>query len=505
MLLNPYLKSWLYLSMIYAVCHGSVCAKEWHISPSLVTGETYTDNINLSAKDKKSAFITEISPSIAAQRNTKNVQLDLEYKLQNLFNASDGENKIFHQLNTNARFQLIENSLFFNARASNNQQNINNNFISNNNLSNINNRTNATSYGFSPQWTPHFNGYAIGDIRFNYDELSFDGGGASNATRTEEVINLSSDKRFSNNMLWRIAYANRSEERQNGNNINFQNTEAETRLFIFKNINIFALVGQSDNSYQTQNNSYNNGAYYTIGGQWQPSQRLSLEAGYGINSHVTLSILPLKNMTWVTTFRNRGVGLNTGNTWQTDFSYKTNRSTIYANYLEDTTSSQGTLLDQAYGAKNIFQQSRFNQNDNQINNSLPTLSNEAYIRKRANVGWDYQMGKSLFSARLYNERRVFQTTNFKEEVSGIFVSWNWQVAQSMRVFISPLWQHTARYNSSDVRKDIAVGLSRVIPVKFDSLNGLNAIVEYRHSNQASDIIDNNFDENRLTANLLLSF
>lgn len=493
------------MSLIYTVCHGSACAKEWIVSPSLVTGETVTDNLNLSAKNKKSAFITEISPGLVVRRHTKNVNLDLKYKLQSLFNASDGENKIFHQLDTNARFQIVENSLFFNARASNNQQNINNNFISNNNISNINNRTNVTSYGFSPQWTPHFNGYAIGDIRFNYDELSFGSTAASSATRMEEIINLSSDKKTAKNLLWRFAYANRSEIRQNGNDINFQNTEAEMRLFTAKHLNFFAIVGESDNSYQTQSNSYNNGAYYTIGAQWQPSQKFSLEAGYGTNSHVTLNISPLRNMTWATTFRNRGVGLNTGNTWQTDLKYTTNRSTIYANYLEDTTSSQGTLFDQAYGAQNIFQQTRFSQNDNQINNTLPSLSNEAYIRKRANIGWDYQMGRSLFSTRLYNERRIFQTSNLKEEVSGVFTSWNWQVANSMRLFISPLWQHTSRSNSDDVRKDIAIGLSRVIPIKFDSVDSMNAMVEYRHSNQTSNLIDNNFDENRLTANLLLSF
>ncbi|MEQ1637584.1 MAG: TIGR03016 family PEP-CTERM system-associated outer membrane protein [Methylococcales bacterium] len=478
-------------------------AKEWLFTPSLRIGEVFTDNVNLTAKDRQSAFVTQISPGIGVSRNANRMKLNLNYRLQNLFNASNNQNNIYHFLQVDSRFKLIDNSLFLEARASNNQQNINNAVLSNSNVTGSLNRTNVTSYGFSPHWTPHFNGYAVGDIRFNYDEIKTGSSVISNTTRTQEIINITSDRRFSNNLLWRISYNNREEKRTTSNSLKFQNAEAEARLKMTKSLSVFALAGNSNNQYQTLNNSYKNGAYYTVGAQWKPMRQFGIEAGYGINSHVTVNLKPFRNFSWETTYRNRGIGTNLGNTWQTDLNYSFKHANVNLNYLEDTTSTQGALLSQAYSAQNIFQQLR--QTPDQINYNLSTLTNEVYVRQRANVGLDYYTGRSIFSAKLYDERRLFQLSGLKEEVAGILVSWNWQFGHSMNVYISPLWQHTSRFNSSDNRKDIAIGISRYVPVKFDANGGMNAVLEYRHSNQNSDLIENSFDENRLTANLLIAF
>jgi uncharacterized protein (PEP-CTERM system associated) len=486
--------------MIFVLCQRPLFAKDWLFSPSLTAGEIFTDNVDLTATNKQTAFVTEISPGISVSRSTDRVKLNLDYKLQNLFNASNSQNNSYHIFDFETDLQLVNNLLFLDARANSSQQSINNNILSNSNVTGRLNRTNVTSYGFSPILKPHFNGYAEGDIRFNYDEIKIDSSALSDTTRTEEIINIVSDKRFYNNVGWRVTYNNRDEQRSGGNNVKFQNAEAEARLKINRELNVFSLVGVSDNNFQTITNSYKNGAYYTVGAQWKPMRQFSIEAGYGTNSHVTLSLMPFRNVSWETTFRNRGVGTNVGNIWQTDFVYKAKRTDLNINYLEDTTSSQGALLGQTYAAQNIYQQFT-----SPINYNLPTLSNELYIRKRANAIVDYRSGKSVFSTKLYDERRVFQVSGIKEEVTGIVASWNWHFTHTMDVYISPLWQHTSRFNSSDVRKDIAIGLSRVIPIKFDRAGGMNAILEYRHTNQDSDLLENSFDENRLTANLLIAF
>ncbi|NOT83934.1 MAG: TIGR03016 family PEP-CTERM system-associated outer membrane protein [Methylococcaceae bacterium] len=503
MLLNYCLKLLFYMPLIFFLYQRPLLAKEWLFSPSLSIGQIYTDNVNLSAKNKQSAFITQTSPGIRVNRNTDRIKFSLNYKLQNLFNARNAQNNLYHFLQLDSRFKLIDNSLFLEARAGNNQQNINNNINSNSNAVGSLNRTNVTSYGFSPHWTPHFNGYAVGDIRFNYDEIKTGSNAIANSTKTEEIINITSDRRFSNNLMWRIAYANREEKRNNNNSIKFQNAEAEARFKITKNLNLFALVGESNIQYQTTNNSYKNGVYYTVGAQWKPMRQFNIEAGYGINSHVTINVMPFRNFNWATTFRNRGIGSNIGNTWQTNLNYTLKHAAVNATYFEDTTSSQGVLLSQAYAAQNIYQQAH--QIPDQINYNISSLSNEVYIRKLANVGFDYLTGKSTFSTKLYDERRIFQESGLKEEVTGLLASWNWQFAHTMTAYISPLWQHTSRFNSSDNRKDIAVGISRFIPIQFGTHAGVNAVFEYRYSNQDSDVIENSFDENRLTANLLIAF
>jgi uncharacterized protein (PEP-CTERM system associated) len=496
---NDYLRSGLYLFVIFFLCHRPLYSKDWLFSPSLNAGEVFTDNINLT-NNKQSAFVTEVTPGIAITRNTNRVKLNLNYKLQNLFNANTEQNSLYHLLNFNSNFQLVNNSLFFDTRASNTQQNISNNVISNNNISGSLNRTNVTSYGFSPTWTPHFKGYANGNIRINYDEITTGNGVTADTTKTEEIINFASDKRLYKNLNWTVTHYNHDEQRTSNTGVKYQTSEAQIRFQINKKLNVFSLAGYSDNNYQTTGNSYRNGAYYTVGLQWIPTKRFNIEAGLGNNSYVTLNLMPLRNINWQTTFRHREIGTNLGNIWQTDFNYRTNHADVGINYLEDTTSSQGALLSQTYAAQNIFQQF-----SSPINYNLPTLSNEVYIRKRANAVFNYRSGKSVFTTKLYDERRAFQLSNLKEEVSGVLLSWNWRFTQTMNVFISPLWQHTSRYNSSDVRKDFAIGVSRAIPVKFDRNGGMNAILEYRHTNQESNLIENSFDENRLTANLLIAF
>lgn len=501
MLVNGYLKLGFYGLLVFCVGPHPLWAKDWLFSPTVNTGMIYTDNVNLK-KDKQSAFVLETSPGIAVSRNTENVRLGLNYKLQNLFNASSSQNNLYHIFNFNSSLQVVNNSLFLDTRASNTQQNSSSSVTSNSNISGIN-RTNVTSYGFSPSWTPHFNGYAVGNIRFNYDEIKTDNSAISDTTQTGQSVNITSDKRFSNKLSWRITHANSEQQRNNSSSVKLQNSEAETRLKISKNVSFISLLGYSDNQYQTTSSSFKNGAYYTLGALWKPSRQFSIEAGYGNNSYVTLAVSPFRRLNWETTFRHKEIGTNLGDIWQSNFSYQAKRTNVTVGYLEDTVTSQSTLLSQA--ATTLGQTASATQYAPPINNAVASLSNSVYIRKRANATIAFNTGKSIFSANVYDERRLFQDTGRKEDLTGITASWTWQFAHSMNVYVSPLLQHTTRYNTVDIRKDIAIGVSKVIPVKFSRAGGMNAVLEYRHSNQKSDLVENTFDENRLTANLLIAF
>jgi uncharacterized protein (PEP-CTERM system associated) len=507
MLFKYYLRYWFYLLLIFFIYQRSLFAKDLLFTPSLTASQIFSDNFNLSGVDKKSAFITEMSPGISVRKQANWLNLNLDYKLQNLFNLSTGNSSLFHMLQMNSKFQLANNSLFLETRASNTQQSISTNSISNSNAIGALNRTNTTSYGFSPHWTPHFNGYAVGDIRYNYDVVNTGTSAVQNVIRTEEIVNIASDQRFSYNVMWRLAHSNRDYKSANGSGIRFQDDEAEARIKIHKDISMFSLVGYSDTDFEV-NKFYKNGGYYTAGLRWQPLHEFGIEAGYGINSYVTMSLKPFRGINWETTFRRREIGTNVGNIWQSSFSYQAKHADLKMNYLEDVQTAQNMLLNQVNGSQNVSQLPGPNQIPGQINVLLPTLSNDVFIRKRADAQISYKTGKSVISTQIYDERRFFQLGSYEQELKGISASWNWYFAHTMSFFVSTLLQKTQSTSivtPSNVRKDFAIGLSRAIPVKIGTNGGMNAAFEYRHTNQDSELIGYNFDENRLTANLLIAF
>ncbi len=73
------------------------------------------------------------------------------------------------------------------------------------------------------------------------------------------------------------------------------------------------------------------------------------------------------------------------------------------------------------------------------------------------------------------------------------------------LFIRPGWQQITRDDSKDKRWTISAGLMRRIPISIGRKSKLNAKIEYQYVNQQSNVVINEFIENRITANLLLTY
>jgi hypothetical protein len=489
-----------------------VLATDWKIIPSLTLSGTYSDNINLAPSGNgKGAFVTELSPGISIRGLNGRHRLNLDYRMQNLQNAG-GNNKfdIFHQLQLNSNSVLVRNSLFLDLRSTISQQNessIGRN--ANDNLSGGRNRTNVITYGVSPAWTPNFNGYVNGVVRFDYDHVSTSGTGLASTTDTfEESVRLNSGRRFSR-FTWFVDFVNRDEKRADGDDVKFQNSLAELRGYINRYFSVFTQFGYSNNSFRTTTDENKNGFFYNVGARWRPSARFSLEAAAGNNSFVTVEILPNRRMRWITTYRFNDIGTNTGSVWETGFDFRTKRSFWKASYVEDTTTVQNVLSNiQSFTVIDEFGNpvnDPVTQQPVQSDISLPTLQNQVFIRKRGTVSGAYRTGKSNFFVQFISERRAFQVSQTKDDVIGVNGSWDWRFTRRSAFFIRPSWLQTTRENSFDNRWDVALGLTRTIPVRIGRRGNLNARIEYRYVNQSSDLEINEFIENRITANLLFTY
>ena len=472
------------------IFNAPVWALNWTIRPSLDLEQVYSDNIKLTDTDKKSALVTELSPGVVINGSSAISYFDFNYKMQNLYNAGgDSGIDINNQLKMDTLYEFVSNRVFMESSSSISQQNISNRRIQSDNISGDDSIATVSTFKLSPYWTPHFKGFADGEIRVTYDRVN-SSGSESSLSKTNSLaqnIKLTSGHDFSS-MSWFVTFNNSESSNSDSEDVNFQDSEVEVRYAIGRKFSIFARGGHSNNSFSSNSESNQNGVHYTLGGQWRPSLRLNVEAGIGNNSFITVDISPFRRLHWVTTFANNDIGLNTGNTWNSELNYRTRRSVWKLTYNEKTVTTQRLLLDQ--------------QVSTQFNTRLPTLTDEVFITKRADASFTFHTGKSDVIAKAYKTIRTFEQSDDDEEVTGFNVSWNWKFSRRTSALFKSNWQQTESEGIDafvDERIDFSVGITRNI------LSRLNGKVEYRYVDQSSDDDLNTYSENRVTATLSLQY
>ena len=540
----------LVVVIIYVVLHCEQSyALSWTMIPSVQTQKIYSDNINLAPSgSEKSAFVTSVNPGFSINGQSARSTMNFNYRMQNLYNAGGNNGlSIYNQLQSNSHNVLLANKFFIDSNSSISQQNINNNLIGTSNINGSNNNTTVYNFGFSPYWTPRFANYASGIARMNFNTIATGGGNTANNTNINsisdsfnlaETINLQSGSYFQR-INWNFSFNNNENYRLNSPTISFQNTNGRIGIPINAYFNVFTQGGYSNNNYQSNsinnNGNTNTGAYYTVGGQWRPSQRFNITAGAGNNNFVTVFASPMSRITTTTTYSNNAVGTNfgqyspgnaTGNTgqnsqatgggnsgqnWTMAWKYQARRSSWTLTHNNTTTTSQQILSqNQIVPAENLANNLISNSDLNQriINN--PSLTNQVIVTKTWNLSSSFTPGKSTFSANIYADDYTYQTVGNNQNVIGLSSSWIWPFASKTSGYLRPQWQHIENQGTSNNSQyyTIAIGINRTFTSR------LNGVLEFRHMNQTSNGnentvqlggLTNDYQENRVTASLFMRF
>ena len=533
-------------------------ALSWTINRTVQAQEIYSDNIRLSSSNKQSAFVTSLNPGFSILGKSPRSNLNFNYRMQNIYNAGGNNGlNIYNQLQSNSHNIFIQNKLFLDSNTSISQQNINNNRIGADNINGSGNSTNVYTFGLSPYWTPHFGNYAYGTLRGNFNTIATGASSSSNnnsgtltssnnnlntisnSVNLAETINLNNGTYFQR-VNWNLSFNNNENYRLNSPNVKFQNSNARVSTPINKYFNVFAQGGYTNNDFQSTTGSNNSGFYYTVGGQWKPSQLYSITAGAGNNSFVTVYISPMQRLNWTTTYSNNAVGTNfgqysglnggvnggvssginsgingggnSGQNWQTALNYRTRRSTWTLTHNNNTTTSQQILAqNQIFPVQNQLGNPLSNPEPNPriINN--PNLTNEVIVTKTWNFSVSFNTGKSTLSANAYDQDYVYQLSGNNQKIIGVSGTWNWPFASKTSAYIRPQWQHIDNQGSANNTQYYTV----VIGVNRSITSQLNGLLEFRHVNQTSDGnadnflsgngFANNYQENRATASLFMRF
>lgn len=507
-------------------------AFDWQLRPNLSMMEMFSDNLALSDNAKKSGFVTEVAPGVSIYGVSPWSNFNLNYRLQGLYNAGGRDAvDINHQLQMNSLYQAVRNTLFLQMNSSISQQNSNNSYIASDNLSGNGSRTEVRTFNVSPYWTPHFGQYASGLFKVGYQSTNFDNAvndiANQNSISDSETIStqgrLSSGSKF-NVLRWNLNYSSQDQSSVSAQDVRFEQYQGDVRYYINRKFNVFGNIGYENNDYQSLSNSINNGFFYTFGGQWNPSKWYSLEAGYGNNKHVSMRFNPSANLFGYVTYRDKDVGLNNGSSWDANLRYIAQHATVNFTYSQETTTVQQLLAQQAVfnpvGAEidpvtgQLLDPSSgliFDPVTGQIlNPNLPNFVNDVLVNKQANLSFSYRTGKSSYNLSVYNSRRSYELSPQEDNVYGASGNWDWQFAPRLSLYLRPTWQSSEFSNSvngasTNERYDLALGLTRAIPINLGRPLMMNTRLEFRHINQSSDQSINDYTENRATANFAVRF
>ena len=527
-------------------------ALSWTIYPTIQAQEIYSDNIKLARPGREqSAFVTALNPGISLNANSPRSTWNFNYRMQNLYNAGGDDGiTIFNQLQSNSHNIFISNKLFLDTFSTIGQQNINNNRLGADNINGSANSTNVYNFGLSPYWTPRFGNYANGTARLNFNTVVIGDNSSpiynlnsplnnnlnnnfnsalntvSDSQNFAQTLNLNSGSYFQR-VSWNLSFNNNENYRVNSPNVKFQNSNGRVNTSINQKFSVFAQGGYSNNDYQSTTGDNNSGFYYTVGGQWQPSQRFSLTAGAGNNSYVTVYISPMQRLNWTTTYSNNAVGTNfgqysgasgvsgggnAGQNWQTALNYRTRRSTWSLTHDNNTTTSQQILAqNQIFPAQNQLGNpiNNLEPNSRAINN--PNLNDEVILTKNWNFSVSFNTGKSTLTGNAYFNNYQYQISDTNQKLTGVSGTWNWKFASQTSAYLRPQWQMTDNQGSINNQQyyTVSIGMNHSITSR------LNGVLEFQHVNQSSDgsssisqLLNNlafDYQENRVTASLFMRF
>jgi uncharacterized protein (PEP-CTERM system associated) len=109
------------LAWVIGACVGGLpigaCAGEWTITPRAAAQEIYTDNVLLTSTNRRSDFITTLSPGIAISGDSARLQAKLDYSpLLQAYALTPGQDVIGHNLYANGTATIVPDLFFFDAR-----------------------------------------------------------------------------------------------------------------------------------------------------------------------------------------------------------------------------------------------------------------------------------------------------------------------------------------------------------------------------------------------------
>lgn len=276
----------------YSIAAACVCsvsqgalAGDWKSGYGVNVREVFTDNVCLSEDNKKSEFITTVTPNFSIKGSSGRAKLNV-YGAMEVNNLTDSnkcssnggnDDNLNPRLSGNGTVELVSNLLYIDGTA-NIQQNSINPFepSGDSNLNRNDNRNTTYDYSVSPYLIHRFSDVAKLNVRYTYDDQENSESAVGNSDQQSVFASLTSLPGWSK-LSWGLQGNYQKVSYDEDSSTPDQQDELSSVSFnlgyqINRKWKIFGSVGDEFNDFETVNDE-TEGNIWSAGFEWTPNPR----------------------------------------------------------------------------------------------------------------------------------------------------------------------------------------------------------------------------------------
>jgi hypothetical protein len=450
---------------------GPAAAQEWVFAPRVTLGQTWTDNVTLAPDGlEESEWITELTPGFTLGRDGPRARLQLDYDLQALWFADNSDfNDQFHQLNGTGNFELAPETLFLDAFARYDQQNINTSGrVAYDNIFQTGNRTDTVVFGASPYHVGRWGTWGESLVRYQYQGTRFTNTDDTTVNVEDSDTNAISaslgsplaGRRFS----WRTSGSTSRTEFDQAPEFRYDRVALDLGLPVGLRTRLTGTVGQESDIEEDSSAGGLDANFWFVGVEWNPNELESFEGRVGNRFY--------------------------GTAYEFNYTRRGARGELGLSYSEEPTTASGVL-----GGDDAFVPGT-------RPGGRPTLDTRVFLQKRLTGRADYELTRSRISAQIFASERSYQDAAGGEETNyGTRLNYDWDLAPRTTLGANLGWERREFDDTGreDDYGDLGVRLTREIT------RTLSGSLRASHFLRNSDDAANEYNANQVSLSVDAQF
>ncbi|MDB5823265.1 MAG: hypothetical protein JWR21_1969 [Herminiimonas sp.] len=487
-------------------------AVEWRIVPTLDLRETYSDNIRLAPRGAESSdFATTISPGVSIVNDGPNLKLRANYAYEYISYKNDPTgNSSYHRLDATAKADLIKELLSVDGMAGISQQDIS--LLGSRPVSNVEidpNRVSVRTAMISPYLHHNFGGIVSGEARYTRTQVSTSSNAPLSSTLDDARLSLNSGPAF-RTLGWGLHYDKQRTQQSSFNTVDSTTMGGDLRLMITPQFFLTSTVGYDKFDYVAGADAPSpSGKYYTGGFAWNPTERTNLAASIGKRFYGTTYSLNANT-------RSRHTVWHVG--------YDESVTSTPQQFALTSTSSTSDLLNQMFLSEipdaALRQQAvdRFILSTGiptTLSRSLNYVTNQFFVQKALQASLAINGLKNTVLLTATNTLRRPQSadpgavvvvpggafTTGETRQLGASAVWSWKFSGRSNATLTADYSRVKLEAANDEQrlKSLRASFSHQFQPK------LSGVLEFRRTEQASDLAINAYRENAVSAFVSLKF
>ena len=440
-------------------------AAEWTVSSNLSAGLVYSDNIDLTATDTEDEIITVVTPSISLQGKGGRANVSLIGSVE--FNdLSRGTKSVNPRMQANAGAEVVENLLFFDARAHASQNSVDPFSINYGNSLYTENSSTSYGYSLSPYISTRLADLANVELRYTFDDIIHSGNTGDNSRN--HALDVSLVNGVSQRLNWGLYGSYKKSDYSDADDTILRSADLRMGYRINRKFRFRGSVGNEWNDYQSVKNDIDD-LRWDVGMDWTPTQRTSLSASYGERFF--------------------------GSTPSFSISHKSKKTRFTASYSRDVTDSNSL-----YSSQTIFQTTdEFGSVIDPFTGQtvlvpiLARLPAGVFVDERLTASFSLQGKRTTLTLNGTNSVQKYQNVDSKSELTRIALSLTRRITPTSDVTLGYEWLEDTDTDDFDKEANrIWLSVNKKVGQKS------NITLNYTNTQQDSDTLDDTYDENRVS-------